>query len=505
MPSENTRRIAKNTVMLYIRMLLIMGVTLYTSRVVLQVLGVEDYGIYNVVGGIVVMFNFLNTSMAISVQRYLSFEVGRGNWDKLNHIFSLSLLVHGVLALIVVAVAGGTGYWLVEGILNIPAGRVSATWWVFVFSILSCCANIVRIPYNAVIIARERMNAYAYISILEVVLNLGVAFLLSWLSADKLKLYAILICCVSCMVTGGYWIYCRNKFEEARFRFFWNKALFKELMSFAGWSAVGELSWMATIQGVNLVLNVFFSPVVNAARGISYQVTGALNRFVGSFQTAVNPQLIKYFAANEKEQMFVLLFRSTNFSFYLLLFFALPLVLETGEVLRLWLKEVPDYTVLFCRLAIVNAMIDTLSNLLATAAKAYGRIRTYQMWVSLFLFANLPLSYLFLRWGMPPEYTFYVYGCVSTLLLGIRTFLLHRMIALPVMKFGKEILNVFVVALVASIVPMIIHWEMPDGFSRFMVVSFVSVFSVGLSVYFIGLKDGERTFFKNKLLNFMKM
>lgn len=252
-------------------------------------------------------------------------------------------------------------------------------------------------------------------------------------------------------------------------------------------------------------MNIFFNPVVNAARGISYQVTGALNRFVSSFQTAVNPQLIKYFAANEKEQMFVLLFRSTNFSFYLLLFFALPLVLETEEVLRLWLRNVPDYTVLFCRLAIVNVMLDSLSNLLATAAKAYGRIRTYQMWVSLFLFANLPLSYLFLRWGMPPEYTFYIYGCISVFLLIIRTFLLHRMIHLPVIRFGKEILNVFVVALVASIVPMVVYWEMPVGFLRLFVVTFVSIFSVGMSVYFIGLKKGERMLFKNKLLNFMRM
>ncbi|WP_251623274.1 lipopolysaccharide biosynthesis protein [Odoribacter lunatus] len=505
MSSENTRRIAKNTGMLYIRMFLIMGVTLYTSRVVLEVLGVEDYGIYNVVGGLVVMFNFLNSSMAIAVQRYLSFEMGRGNWGKLNHIFSLSLVVHGVLALIVVITAGGVGYWLLESMLNIPESKRVAAWWVFVFSIFGCCANIVRIPYNAVIIAREKMNVYAYISILEVVLSLGVAFLLLWIPSDKLKLYAILICGVSCLVTGGYWIYCRSKFVEARFRVFWNKSLFKELMSFAGWSAIGELSWVATIQGVNLVLNIFFNPVVNAARGISYQVTGALNRFVSSFQTAVNPQLIKYFAANEKEQMFVLLFRSTNFSFYLLLFFALPLVLETEEVLRLWLRNVPDYTVLFCRLAIVNVMLDSLSNLLATAAKAYGRIRTYQMWVSLFLFANLPLSYLFLRWGMPPEYTFYIYGCISVFLLIIRTFLLHRMIHLPVIRFGKEILNVFVVALVASIVPMVVYWEMPVGFLRLFVVTFVSIFSVGMSVYFIGLKKGERMLFKNKLLNFMRM
>lgn len=505
MPSENARLIAKNTVMLYIRMLLIMLVSLYTSRVVLNVLGVEDFGIYNVVGGMVVMFNFLNSSMAIAVQRYLSFEIGRGAFDKLNPVFSLSLIIHIVLGVIVIILAGGIGYWLITWQLNIPAERLSAALWVFCFSILATCANIIRIPYNAVIIAREKMDVYAYISILEVILNLGIAYFLLACRYDKLKFYAVLICLVNYLVTLCYQLYCRNKFPETRFKWYWNKTLFRELMSFAGWSGMGELSWVATIQGVNLILNVFFSPVVNAARGISYQVTGAVNRFITSFQTAVNPQMIKYYAANEKKEMFMLLFRSTNFSFYLLLFFAVPMLLETDEVLKLWLKNVPEYTVLFCRLAILNAMIDTLSNLLATAAKAYGRIRTYQVWVSLLLFANLPLSYVALKLGMAPESTFFIYGFISLFLLFVRTYLLHRMIGLPVIAFYKELTSVFWVALVSGVVPIIIHWWMAVGLGRLLAVTLVSFLSVAMTVYFLGLKANERKFFKNKLLNFIKI
>lgn len=504
MPSENTRRIAKNTAMLYIRMFLIMGVTLYTSRVVLNALGIEDFGIYNVVGGMVVMFNFLNSSMSIAVQRYLSFEIGCGNWDKLNRIFSLSLVIHVILAIIVIVLAGSVGYWLLNSQLNIPAGRLSAAFWVFYASILGCCAGIIRIPYNAVIIARERMNVYAYISILEVMLSLGVAYILFIANFDKLKLYAVLICVVNYIVTFCYWIYCRNKFTESRYKYYWDKSLFKELMSFAGWSTMGELSWVATLQGVNLVLNIFFSPVVNAARGISFQVTGAISRFISSFQMAVNPQIIKYYAANEREQMFFLLFRSTNFSFFLLLFFAVPVLMETEEILKLWLRNVPEYTVLFCRLAIINAMIDTLSNLLATAAKAYGKIRMYQMWVSLLLFANLPLSYIALKFGMAPESTFYIYGILSFLLLIMRTYLLHRMIYLPVIAFFKEILRLLPVTLAAIICPIILHFQLSAGIGRLLIVTVVSVVSVTTSVYFIGLKKNEKKFFSEKILNFIK-
>lgn len=504
-PSENNKRIVKNTILLYIRMFLTMLISLYTSRVVLNALGVEDFGIYNVVGSLVIMFNFLNSSMSIAVQRYLSFEIGRENWSRLNHIFSLSLIIHIILAILIVVVTGSIGYWLINTQLNIPRERLSASVWVFVFSILGCCANIIRIPYNAIIIAREKMNMYAYISILEVILNLGVAYLLIVIAADKLRLYAILVCIVNCIITWYYQIYCKMKFSESHYTPYWNKDLFRELMSFAGWSTMGELAWAATIQGGNLLLNVFFGPVVNAARGISYQMTGAINRFVASFQTAVNPQLIKYYSVNDKERMFFLLFRSTSFSFYLLLFFALPLIIETEEILKIWLNNVPEYTVLFCRLAVMNSLIDVLSNLLATAAKAYGRIRSYQMCVSLLLFMNLPLSYLTLKIGMAPQAVFYIYGVIAFFLLIIRVYLLHRMIHLPVVAFLRDISYVIPVTLIAVILPIIFHFEMSAGGMRLLVVTMISTLSVAISVFLVGLKMGEREIIKDKILHYIKI
>lgn len=499
MPSENTKRIAKNTSMLYIRMFLTILVSLYTSRVVLNVLGVDDYGIYNVVGGMVTMFGFLNSSMAIAVQRYLSFEIGQYNWDRLHKIFSLSLLVHFVLAVIIAVVAEIIGYWILSSKLNIPPDRFSDAIWVFHASILACCANVIRVPYNAVIIAREKMNVYAYMSILEVCLNLAIVYILLIGDIDKLRLYAILTTGVTCIVTIGYVLYCRWQFQESRFVRYWNKSLFKELVSFAGGSALGEMSWVATLQGVNLVLNLFFGPAVNTARAISVQVTGAVSRFIISFQTAVNPQLIKYYAANEKEMMFELLFRSTNFSFFLMLFFSVPILLETEFILKLWLKIVPDYSVLFCRLAIINSLIDSFSNLLATAAKAYGKIWKYQIYVAFILFLNLPLSYIALKFGASPEYTFYVYGILSFLLLIVRLYLLHDMIGFPVWLFLRELSSNIWITLSSLLLPVTSYLFMAEGWGRFFAVFTLSIISVVLSVYFIGLKKNERAFFIDKV------
>ncbi len=501
MSSENTRRIAKNTAMLYIRMLLTMAVSLYTSRVVLNVLGVEDYGIYNVVGGIVVMFGFLNSSISIAVQRYLSFEIGRNNYVRLKQIFSLSLIVHLFLAVFIAALAELFGYWLLVNYLHIPEGSFDGAVWIFHFSIIACCMNILRVPYNAVIIAREKMDFYAYVSIAEVVMNLGVVYLLYIGNADKLKLYSMLVAGVACVITFLYAVYCRCRFEEARFRRYWNGSLFRELVGFAGWSAMGELAWAATQQGVNLVLNVFFNPVVNAARAISVQVSGAILRFVSSFQMAVNPQLIKYYAAGEKEAMFRLLFRSTSFSLFLFLFFAIPILIEMPLILRIWLKEVPEYTVLFCRMSVLNMMLDLFSNLLATLAKAYGKIRKYQTVVSFVLFLNLPLSYAVLKTGAAPVYVFYVYGILSVVLLVIRLWLLRRMVGLPVVRFLREIVAGIAVGLVAFILPACVHLKAGGSFGGLVAVCAAAFISIAICVYFLGLRPDEKEFVKRKIVS----
>ncbi|MEG1861819.1 MAG: MATE family efflux transporter [Bacteroidaceae bacterium] len=503
--SQNNKRIAKNTMMLYIRMLLIMAVTLYTSRVVLEVLGVTDFGIYNVVGGVVMLFSFLNGSMSISVQRYLSYELGTGNKTRLNEIFCMSMNIHALISLVVFLLAETVGLYILYHYINVSPERGNVVFWLYQWSVLACCTSFYQIPYNAMIISSERMDVFAYISIIETVLRLAIVYLLTIIAVDKLSLYGFLTFVITVLITISYILYCYAKFKEARFRRYWNKRMFLELLGFASWSAMGELAWVAVNQGVNIVLNIFFGPVVNAARGIAYQVNGALSKFVQSFQTAMNPQIIKMYAAHDLEAMTLLTFRGIRFSYYLLLLFSLPILLNTEYILSLWLKIVPDYTVLFCQLAILNALIDVLSNLFATVVKAYGRIRNYQMIVSFCLILNLPLSYIALDQGLSPEYTFYVYSVLSATLIILRLLLVKRMVNISIRKYLKEVISpVVFVSILSVIVPYFVASQLEHTFLTFTGVSILSMISVSIVVYIIGLSQTERFFIRKKLVAVIK-
>ena len=312
--SDNNKRIAKNTLFLYFRMLFMMAISLYTNRVVLDKLGVTDFGIYNVVGGVVVMLGFLSGCMSNSVQRYLSYELGKNNKDGVNRVFNVALVAHGCIAIFVFLVMETVGLWYLNMCMNIPETRVNAANWVFQCSLLTTIFTIMQVPYNAIIVSKEKMGIYAYISILEVSLKLLVVYILAIGNYDRLKLYGVLIMLVTIGVLMVYRIYCIRKFEEAKFRYVKDWNLFKELLSFSGWNMLSEVAWTFTGPGVNLILNAFYGPVVNAARGLAEQVNGAVSRFVQNFQTAVNPQLIKLYAADEMEEMTKLLFRSPRFS-----------------------------------------------------------------------------------------------------------------------------------------------------------------------------------------------
>ena len=361
MPSENTRRIAKNTVMLYIRMLLIMAVTLYTSRVVLNVLGVEDFGIYNVVGGIVVMFSFLNGAMATSTQRFLSFSLGKNDQEQVARVFSMSMTTHISIALIVLLLAETFGLWIFYRYLNIPPERMGAAQWVYQLSVLTFCISIIRVPYNAGIIAYERMSFYAYISIVEVCLKLGMVILLQYLGSDKLILYALLMALTTGIVTFIYKLYCCKTFSVCRYHYFWDKHLYKELISFSGWSLFGSAANVGVQQGINILLNVFFGVVTNAALGIANQVSSAVSQLVGNFQTAFNPALVKSYASGDYSYFVRLIFQTSRFSYFLLFIIALPLYLCMPFVLKVWLDIVPEYTVVFCRWMLVFVLIDAVS------------------------------------------------------------------------------------------------------------------------------------------------
>ena len=332
----NNKRIAKNTLLLYFRMLLMMVVSLFTSRIVLDKLGVTDYGIYNVVGGIVSMLGFLTGAMANAVQRFLSFEIGRGDKQRVNHIFNVSLMAHCGIAIFVLIAMELAGVWYLNTYINIPVVRLDAANWVLQCAILSTLFSIIQVPYNALIIAKEQMGIYAYLSILDVCVKLGIVYLLNVGNFDKLKLYSVLMMLVTIIILAIYNRYCVRKYEEARFRVIRDTKTLKEMVQFAGWNMFGEIAWVFTGQGVNIILNLFFGPAVNAARGLADQVNGAVSRFVNNFQVAVNPQLVKSYAVDQFEEMKKLLYRSSRFSYYLMLFLSLPLILRMNYILHIF-------------------------------------------------------------------------------------------------------------------------------------------------------------------------
>lgn len=493
--TDNNKKIAKNTLLLYFRMLLMMFVTLFTSRVVLDKLGVTDYGIYNVVGGVVAMLGFLNSSMSNAVQRYLSFEIGKNNEDGVNRIFNVSLFAHAGIAVFVFVVMEIVGVWYLNTHMNIPAERMDAANWVLQCSIFTTLFTILQVPYNAIIISKEQMGIYAYISILEVVLKLLVVYMLAIGNFDKLKLYSVLIMVVTIGIVMIYRFYCTRKYKEAKFKFIKDWNLLKQIVGFASWNVLGELAWVFTGQGVNIILNSFFGPVVNAARGLAEQVNGAVNRFVANFQTAVNPQLIKNYASDQLGEMKTLLFRSTRFSYYLLLALSLPIILKMDFILHLWLKEVPDYTTGFCQLVLVSSLVSTLSNLLAQVARAYGKIRNYQIIVSIFLLLNFPLSYIVLKFGCSPLSTMIVNIGVNAMLLFVRLRLTNRMIQMTYGSFIRNVLfPVIIVTAVALVIPLTIYFMLDNSIISFIIVCLVSFVSVGVSTYALGMNANERLY-----------
>lgn len=500
MSSESNRRIAKNTMMLYFRMLLTMAVSLYTSRIVLNTLGVEDFGIYNVVGGFVTMFAFLNSAMASATQRFLAFEIGKKDKIQLRNVFSMSINIHFLIAFIILIFAETVGLWFINTQLNIPAERMVAARWVYQFSILTLMVNMVSVPYNAMIIAHERMNVFAWISIAEVCLKLFIVFMLQWFGLDKLKFYAVLMFSVTILIRLIYGLYCNRKFNESRFRYYWDKPLFKTLVCYAGWNLWGNAASVIMVQGVNILLNIFFGPVVNAARGIAFQVRGAVSQFVINFQMAMNPQIIKSFAANDLQYMHQLIFQGAKYSFFLLFALSLPILIEAEIILELWLKTIPEFTVIFTRLVIINILVDSISGPLMTAAQASGKIKLYQSVVGSLLILNLPVSYLFLKFGYSPEITLYTSICISIIALFARLRIISPLVNLSISNYLRQVLfKIIPVAFMATIITYIIKVNLDEGFIRLFVSIISSSVFVGLSVYFVGLKKTEQLILNRKL------
>ncbi len=477
-----------------------MVIGFYTSRVILNTLGVEDYGVYNVVGGIVTMFTFINGALASATSRNITFELGTGDTEKLRSVFGTGLTIHGIVSIIIIIASETIGLWLFYKKMQIPETRLDAAMWVYQLSVLSAVLSIMMVPYNAVIIAHEKMSAFAWMTLLDAILKLVIVFLLVIIPYDKLIIYALLFFIVSIIDQIIYLIYCYQKFPECHTNFIWNKSLIKEMSSFAGWSFFGNLAGITYTQGLNLLLNIFFGPVVNAARGVAIQVQNIVQQFIRNFQMALNPQITKTYAANELEEMHHLMFRSARFSFLLMFFISLPTLLETNFILILWLKVVPENTILFFRIIMCTSLIYTTANPLIIANQATGIVKKYQIVCGSILLTILPFSYIALTMGAPAYSVFIIHFIIEAITQIARMYMLRNLINLPIGAYIKQIyLPLGRVIITSIILPISIHCMMNEGLMRFLTVGFISVLSVGSASFFLGLNSNERHFLLEKI------
>ena len=499
--SDNNIRIAKNTLLLYVRMLFTMAVSLFTSRVILNTLGVEDYGINNVVGGIVTMFSVLSGSLSASISRFITFELGKGNLQRLKTIFSTGVNIQLGMSILVVVVAEAVGIWFLNTKMNIPAERMNAANWVFQCAILTFVLNLLSVPYNAAIIAHEKMSAFAYISVVEVSLKLIIVYMLMISPFDRLETYAVLLLLVGAVIRFIYGYYCKRHFEECTYHFVIDKPVLKEMTGFAGWNFLGNGAYMLNTQGVNILMNLYFGVAVNAARGVATQVDATLKQFVNNFTTAVNPQITKSYAQGDLDYMHKLVCRSAKFSAFLMMFFAVPIILETNTILTIWLKTVPDYAVIFLQWIIISSFMDTvLANSLVTSMLATGKIKRYQIIVTTVGCLVFPLSWIAFKLGFEPQVGYILYFIIYTILLFVRLYLLKDMVKLPVMMYIREVLyKLAPVIVVGFAIPGILILTMDAGWLRLILVCLLSVLVTAASEYFIGLSNKEKDFVAEKI------
>lgn len=504
--SQKNKRIAKNTIFLYLRMAFSMLVALYTSRVILNALGEDDYGIYGVVGGIVVFFNIIQGSLNAAISRFITFELGKGDSDRLSRVFSTSVNIQVLMSVVFLVFAEVIGVWFLEYKMNIPEGRMYAAHWVLQCSILSFVVGLLSVPYNATIIAHEHMGAFAYLSILSTFLNLGVALIINYVPFDKLIFYALCIVGINVLMRIIYGIYCKIHFQEATWHFVKDKALVKEMAGFAGWNFLGASSGVLLGQGVNILMNIFFGVAVNAARSIASQVDNAVNMLVNNFTMALNPQITKSYASGDLSYMHDLVCKGAKYSFFIMLIPSLPILLETPQILELWLKQVPNFTIVFVRLTILISLVSVLSQTLITSMLATGKIKKYQIIISSLSYSIFIFAYLAYWLGLPPYASYIIQLIVFVIELGARLLLLRGMISLSIREYAiSVILKIMVVIIVASIIPVLVMLSMHESLLRLFFICILSVVSVLLTIYGLGLSSGERKWLNGKVVSFVKV
>lgn len=500
------KRIVQNTGLLYVRMLLTMLIGLYTSRVILTVLGISDYGIYNVVGGIVYTLAFLNSAMAAASQRFISYELGIGNMSRLKRIFSTSVNIHMLIAFIIFIGAETIGLWFVNTHLNIEDDRMVAANWVYQFSIFTLMLSIWSVPYNSCIVAHEHMKAFAYISFFESVSKLIIVYCLSIGTSDRLILYGILVFVVTLLVRLCYGIYCKRHFEECSYHFVWDKRLFKDMFSFAGWSILGNLGFSFKDSVGNIILNIFFGTAINAARGIAMQVSSLITTFSTNFAMALNPQITKQYAAGNVEESRSLVYAGARYSFYLLMLITIPFLINSDYILWLWLSDVPEYTGIFIALALFVSLLHALSGTVTTALQATGYIKVFQIGISMLMLSEIPVAYILLRAGMPPYAIMYPTLVTYTLAVFFRFCLLKRMI--PSYDFTYYVFHVFLKSVFLFIVCYFLCDKLHDCFENSFLTVIITVFMslciIIVTIYFIGITPIERVVVRKRIVKFLK-
>lgn len=498
--SADNKRIAKNTLMLYIRMLLIMAVTLYTSRVILEVLGIEDFGIYNVTGGIATSFVFFSSSLSNATQRYLNFELGKKNLSGATNIFNISILIYVIIALLVVVVAIFIGSWLLNDVLVIPKSRLEAAYWVFYTMVLVLVITLVGSVFDSVLIARENMSVYAYVSVFEAIAKLLIVFVLAHADFDKLKLYAVLLLIVCIVIKSITAFICIMKYPECSFRYYWNKKLLHQMFAFIGWNGISTAIWMINEQGLNVLLNIFFGPVVNAARGIAMQVNSAVNNFSSSFYTAVRPQIVKSYASNDLTHFTRLILDSSRYSFFLIWMICLPILLRVEYILDLWLKNVPEYASQFVCLILLYSCVNVLTYPVWSGIQAVGKLKCFILVGSVVYLTAFPISYIFLKLGFGPAVIFQVLIVVRAIYHFVVMGILMRYVSFSYSRYAIEVLYPILKVCVLSVVIMyLLNQCFSQNFLSLVFVCAISLIVTVSIVCILGLTKREKYFIYEKV------
>lgn len=492
--ASNNKRLAKNTMLLYVRMLFIMAISLFTSRIVLKALGVEDFGTYNVVGGFIAMFTALSGSFSSAITRFITFELGKKESTKLNIVFCTGVNIQLAMSAIIFFISEIAGIWFLNYHMNIPDERMIAANWVLQCSIGAFILNLISVPYNAEIIAHEEMGAFATISIADIIMKLVIAYLLMIFPYDCLITYAVLFFIVSLITRIAYGVYCKIRFEECNYHFILDKELFKEMGKFAGWNFLGSSAFMLNTQGINILMNMYFGVAVNAARGLAVQVDNAIRSFSNSFMTAINPQITKSYSAGQREEMNRLVCQGTKFSSFLFLYLAVPIILEAPFILETWLKTVPDHTIAFVQLVVIGSFMDSvMGNAYWTAIMATGSIKKYQITVALVGVMVFPLSWLLFMLGYGPEATYVVYIIVYSIVLCVRLYYMKTQLKMPYSYFLKYILiRIAPCIALAFILPLPFHYYMNQGWTRLITMVISSALFTTIIIATIGLSKIER-------------